>query len=72
MNDDPIGSCSACLELIRRNEQAIEKSKLWDALKNWRYLKTQEKELNAAYMVASNRTLRDIVVSRPQNKYSML
>ena len=72
MNDGPIGSCSACLELIKRNEQAIEKSKLWDALKNWRYLKTQEKGLNAAYMVASNRTLRDIVASRPLNKQSML
>ena len=72
MGDDPISRCNSCFELIKRNEQAIEKSKLWDALKIWRYSKTQEKGLNAAYMVASNRTLRDIVAKRPENKHSML
>jgi len=66
------GACKSCGESIKRNERVIESTKLYKACKLWRTDKQNEKGLGAAFMVASNRTLRDIVVFRPENEHSML
>ena len=65
-------ACKLCGESIKSNERAIESTKLYKACKSWRTSKQNEKGLGAAFMIASNRTIRDIVVFRPENEDSML
>jgi len=72
MKKPPAGACKSCGKSIKSNERAIESTKLYKECKLWRTFKQNEKGLAAAFMVASNRTLRDIVVFRPENEHSML
>jgi len=69
---DAAGACRACGARIAKNERVIEAGKLYTELKDWRKTKLQEKGVNVLYIVASNRTLRDISVFRPQSKEQML
>ena len=70
--DTAAGACKSCGADIKRNQRAIESTEQYKQLKSWRTSKQNENELPAAFMVASNRTLRDIVIFRPVNERSML
>ena len=72
MNDNRrVANCSACGARIPKNERQIESGDTYDLLKKWRQTKFAEKEV-PPYVVASNRTLREMSIILPQSKEEML
>ena len=53
------------------NERAIESTEIYTRLREWRKEKAKEKGVDA-YIIASNRTLREIAIVLPKTKEQML
>ena len=63
--------CCACGGPIPENERKIESTEIYARLREWRTEKAKEKGV-VAYVIASNRTLREIALILPKTKEQML
>ena len=64
-------NCQECGVAIPDNERAIESTEIYGRLREWRKEKAKEKGV-VAYIIASNRTLREIALILPKTKEQML
>ena len=64
-------NCSSCGARIPKNERQVESGETYSVLKEWRKTKLVEKGVSA-FIVASNRTLREISIILPKTRDQML
>ena len=81
MKSPPMDPCSCsnvgCSNYLEINRTIIERTALYTALREWRTSRVQSIVNEAgkkapAYVVATNRTLRDLVHYRPSNEDELL